>query len=107
MLCFFFSSRRRHTRCLSDWQTCALPIFRLFQLDEADLRTALVHPHVMIGSDGSSLAPYGPLGEGKPHARSYGPFQIGRAPCRHRGVVMGRGAAPYRRVWDEARGTTT
>src|SRR5262245_66632799 len=24
---FFFSSRRRHTRCLSDWsQTCALPI---------------------------------------------------------------------------------
>src|SRR5437899_3638676 len=25
---FFFSSRRRHTRCLSDWvQTCALPIF--------------------------------------------------------------------------------
>src|ERR1035438_5228312 len=25
--CFFFSSRRRHTRCLSDWsQTCALPI---------------------------------------------------------------------------------
>src|SRR5262245_62735853 len=26
---FFFSSRRRHTRCLSDWiQTCALPICR-------------------------------------------------------------------------------
>src|SRR5205814_4746875 len=25
---FFFSSRRRHTRCLSDWsQTCALPIY--------------------------------------------------------------------------------
>jgi len=46
----------------------------LFQLDEADLRAALVHPHVMIGSDGSSLAPYGPLGEGKPHPRSYGTF---------------------------------
>jgi N-acyl-D-amino-acid deacylase len=46
----------------------------LFQLDEADLRTALAHPHVMIGSDGSSLAPYGPLGEGKPHPRSYGTF---------------------------------
>ena len=28
----------------------------LFQLDETDLRRALVHPHVMIGSDGSSLA---------------------------------------------------
>jgi N-acyl-D-amino-acid deacylase len=46
----------------------------LFQLDEADLRAALAHPHVMIGSDGSSLAPYGPLGEGKPHPRSYGTF---------------------------------
>jgi len=29
---------------------------------------------VMIGSDGSSLAPYGELGEGKPHPRSYGTF---------------------------------
>ncbi len=46
----------------------------LFQLDEADLRCALVHPMVMIGSDGSSLAPYGPLGTGKPHPRSYGTF---------------------------------
>src|SRR5256712_10085311 len=32
----------------------------LFQLDEADLRAALVHPHVMIRSDRPSLAPYGP-----------------------------------------------
>lgn len=46
----------------------------LFQLDEADLRRALVHPQVMIGSDGSSLAPYGALGAGKPHPRSYGTF---------------------------------
>jgi len=46
----------------------------LFQLDEADLRRALVHPHVMIGSDGSSLATTGPLSEGKPHPRSYGTF---------------------------------
>jgi N-acyl-D-amino-acid deacylase len=46
----------------------------LFQLDERDLRRALAHPHVMIGSDGSALAPYGPLGEGKPHPRSYGTF---------------------------------
>ncbi|MEK7701042.1 MAG: amidohydrolase family protein, partial [candidate division NC10 bacterium] len=44
----------------------------LFQLDEADLRRALVHPMVMIGSDGSALAPYGALGAGKPHPRSYG-----------------------------------
>ena len=46
----------------------------LFQLDEADLRHALVHPHVVIGSDGSALAPYGELGAGKPHPRSYGTF---------------------------------
>jgi N-acyl-D-amino-acid deacylase len=46
----------------------------LFQLDEADLRRALVHPHVMIGSDGSSLAAEGPLAAGKPHPRSYGTF---------------------------------
>jgi len=46
----------------------------LFQLDEADLRRALAHPHVMIGSDGSSLAAEGPLATGKPHPRSYGTF---------------------------------
>ncbi|MBI4593337.1 MAG: D-aminoacylase [Candidatus Rokubacteria bacterium] len=46
----------------------------LFQLDEGDLRRALAHPRVMIGSDGSALAPYGELGEGKPHPRSYGTF---------------------------------
>jgi N-acyl-D-aspartate/D-glutamate deacylase len=46
----------------------------LFQLDEKDLRRALAHPSVMIGSDGSALAPYGELGTGKPHPRSYGTF---------------------------------
>ncbi len=45
-----------------------------FQLDERDLRQALVHPRVMIGSDGSALAPYGELGQGHPHPRSYGTF---------------------------------
>src|SRR5947199_3770542 len=35
---FFFSSRRRHTRCLSDWsQTCALPILE----DELNFRHAV------------------------------------------------------------------
>ena len=46
----------------------------LFQLAEQDLRAALVHRSVMIGSDGSALAPYGSLGAGKPHPRSYGTF---------------------------------
>jgi N-acyl-D-amino-acid deacylase len=46
----------------------------LFQLDEADLQRALVHPRVMIGSDGSALAATGTLADGKPHPRSYGTF---------------------------------
>ena len=46
----------------------------MFQMDEGDLRQALVHPRVMIGSDGSALAPYGELGAGRHHPRSYGTF---------------------------------
>ena len=46
----------------------------LFQLGETDLRSALIHPHVMIGSDGSALAPYGDLGAEKVHPRNYGTF---------------------------------
>src|SRR5687768_13434788 len=35
LLCFFFSSRRRHTRCSRDWSsTCALPIFFHLVVDE-------------------------------------------------------------------------
>jgi N-acyl-D-amino-acid deacylase len=60
----------------------------LFQLDEADLRLALAHPRVMIGSDGSSLAVTGALSEGKPHPRSYGTFPrvLGRY-ARDEGVL--------------------
>ncbi len=46
----------------------------LFMMDEADLQRVLVHPQVMIGSDGSALATHGELGQGKPHPRSYGTF---------------------------------
>jgi N-acyl-D-amino-acid deacylase len=45
-----------------------------FQIDERDLRRALGHPRVMIGSDGSALAPYGEMAAGQPHPRSYGTF---------------------------------
>jgi N-acyl-D-amino-acid deacylase len=34
----------------------------------------LRHPVTMFGSDGYALAPYGILGEGIPHPRSYGTF---------------------------------
>jgi N-acyl-D-amino-acid deacylase len=43
-------------------------------MDEETTEAVLKHPLAMLGSDGSSLAPYGPLGEGKPHPRNYGTF---------------------------------
>ena len=36
--------------------------------------TVIQHPFSMIGTDGSAVAPYGVLGKGKPHPRSYGTF---------------------------------
>lgn len=45
-----------------------------FGMNEETTETVLEHPLVMLGSDGSSLAPYGPLSEGKPHPRNYGTF---------------------------------
>jgi N-acyl-D-amino-acid deacylase len=45
-----------------------------FAMDEGNLKKVLSSPHVMIGSDGNAVAPYGKLGEGKPHPRYYGTF---------------------------------
>jgi len=45
-----------------------------FGMSEEDTEMVLRHPLVMLGSDGSSLAPYGPLSEGKPHPRNYGTY---------------------------------
>ena len=41
-----------------------------------DIRRVLEHPASMIGSDGYALAPYGNLGKGKNHPRSYGTFPM-------------------------------
>jgi N-acyl-D-amino-acid deacylase len=46
----------------------------VFMLDEMDVRTVRAAPGVMVGSDGSALAPYGEMGHGKPHPRNYGTF---------------------------------
>src|SRR3546814_1254055 len=54
MLCFLFSSRRRHTRCalVTGVQTCALPVLRIINcargglIDEAALKDALDSGHV-------------------------------------------------------------
>jgi N-acyl-D-amino-acid deacylase len=46
----------------------------LVSLCEVDVEMVMRWPHTMIGSDASSVAPYGPLGNGKPHPRAYGTF---------------------------------
>ena len=45
-----------------------------FVMCEDDVCTVLRHPVSMIGTDASAVAPYGVLGKGKPHPRSYGSF---------------------------------
>ena len=45
-----------------------------FAMDEENLKTVLAAPFVMIGSDGTAVAPEGPLGTGKRHPRYYGTF---------------------------------
>jgi len=45
-----------------------------FAMSEEQLKILLAHPLVGVGSDGSAVAPYGPLAKGKPHPRFYGTF---------------------------------
>ncbi|MFQ6123292.1 MAG: amidohydrolase family protein [Candidatus Heimdallarchaeota archaeon] len=46
----------------------------LHMMSEADVRRVMTQPFMGVGSDSSSVAPYGPLSEGKPHPRAYGTF---------------------------------
>src|SRR3546814_17059410 len=47
---FFFSSRRRHTRCalVTGVQTCALPIFLQYQLVQRQVRYRTAKPLVLL-----------------------------------------------------------
>jgi N-acyl-D-amino-acid deacylase len=45
-----------------------------FSMNEEDVQTVMRSPYMMVGTDGYSLAPYGVLGKGKPHPRSYGTY---------------------------------
>lgn len=71
----------------STWQTspqqAVLQVLRLtscqstmisFGMSEENLKLNLAQPWMSIGSDGYALSPSGPLGQGKPHPRSYGTF---------------------------------
>src|SRR3546814_19385306 len=76
---FFFSSRRRHTRCalVTGVQTCALPIFQ----SVADIRKALPFP----AEDLEELADLEPGIFGAPikvRAEPVFKTEIGRASCR-------------------------
>src|SRR3546814_5727238 len=59
-VCFFFSSRRRHTRCalVTGVQTCALPIFRdLQRVEKAEaLRLAALDEQRKGGSGAGAVA---------------------------------------------------
>src|SRR3546814_5755278 len=60
---FFFSSRRRHTRCalVTGVQTCALPIY--YDVDLSVTRTGqqIPFPYVLDASDGSEMGSVTPL----------------------------------------------
>ncbi|MFZ2052952.1 MAG: D-aminoacylase [Candidatus Aminicenantales bacterium] len=45
-----------------------------FGMSEENTIRILRHPQVMVASDGSALAPYGPLRSGIPHPRNYGTY---------------------------------
>jgi N-acyl-D-amino-acid deacylase len=84
----------------------------LFQMHEDDLRKALAHPAVMVGSDGSSLAPTGPTAANKPHPRSYGTFPrvLGEYAREQRTITLSQAVhkmtgLPARRLGLRDRGT--
>src|ERR1039458_10791128 len=81
-----FSSRRRHTRCLSDWSSdvCSSDLLliedqaytnvAIFMMSEPDIALALQQPWVSICNDSEGTAPDGLLGKEHPHPRAYGTF---------------------------------
>lgn len=46
----------------------------VFMMREDEVALMMRHDLVMVGTDGSGLCPTGPMGQGKPHPRSYGTF---------------------------------
>src|SRR3546814_1402502 len=87
--CFFFSSRRRHTRCalVTGVQTCALPIF---DLDRRELGFAKVAERRIAGAEiveAEADAERDELVEQLRRAAAVAQedaFEIGRASCRER-----------------------
>jgi N-acyl-D-amino-acid deacylase len=61
-VCDYLIADRGHTRIL------------VTSMAEEDVQAIIRSPTVLVGSDGTSLAPYGTTGQGKPHPRFYGTF---------------------------------
>src|SRR3546814_8134676 len=86
---FFFSSRRRHTRCalVTGVQTCALPIFDRHDALEELALVAVARPAVAVGiALAAAAAGLARLagGVGRTGRGRLGRGQIGRASCRER-----------------------
>ncbi len=61
-VCDYLVDDQGHTRIL------------ITSMSEDDVQAILRSPSMLVGSDGTSLAPYGITGQGKPHPRFYGTF---------------------------------
>src|SRR3546814_16090096 len=89
MYFFFFSSRRRHTRCalVTGVQTCALPIYQGGQEQLlGTLRAQQVVGPTLAGRKLRLAVPTGAPGAASAAAKApAGCSQIGRASCRERG----------------------
>src|SRR3546814_2639801 len=99
----FFASRRRHTRCalVTGVQTCALPIYQAYLLQNDDKRVIFVNPYegdlALIGTTDIAVT-----GAPEDAAMEEGEIdyllaiQIGRASCRKECVSTCRSRwSPY------------
>src|SRR5205814_3575971 len=95
--CFFFSSRRRHTRCLSDWSSdvCSSDLFQWFLFGSAsgviDVPPAVAAFQVPKTSSGSAdgLPPCCQSPEVLVGSDVMSVTKIGRASCRERVWIEG------------------
>src|SRR5947199_10380241 len=90
---FFFSSRRRHTRCLSDWSsTCALPIS--FQVSR--LGAAIRHATAKLEKQEARTRLLIVLSDGRPYDHDYGDARYAREDTREALVnAKTRGITPF------------
>src|SRR3546814_1318881 len=80
ILFFFFSSRRRHTRCalVTGVQTCALPISSVLRLDGPTIHPSMLWPLLIVALDFKLYYVTVLL------LRIKSELEIGRASCRER-----------------------